>query len=69
MLEEESVNPELSKDFQDKAWVLLHMIKDGRPCPAVPKVKLKAIASIFGVFVFAITGYNVLRNICSIRVE
>ncbi len=68
-LEERVTDPTLTEKEQRQAMLLTEMIRWGSYCPPTPKVKLQAAVSLFGLIFFIIASYNVLRNICYMRVE
>eukprot|EP00347_Sterkiella_histriomuscorum_P023630 403333931 len=64
-----SLNETISQQDRDYGWVRYDMLISGSWCPVTPKVKLQALFALFGLFMFILTSYNVIRNICYVRVE
>ncbi|CDW82917.1 phosphodiesterase alkaline phosphatase d-like protein [Stylonychia lemnae] len=54
---------------RSQAGVLHDMILNGSICPATPMVKIQALFALFGLFLFIIATYNIMRNICYVRIE
>lgn len=68
-LDKRANDPELSEDARIRAWVMADMRRTGSLCPVTPKIKVRALSYMFGVLALILVGYNILRNVCSVRIE